>query len=68
MSPSKLVLAAVLGTALASPALAEPVKVGMLVTLSGPPAALGQQAEHGFRLALDQLGGTLGDREAQLIV
>ncbi len=68
MSPSKFVLAAVVGAALTLPAAAEPVKVGLLLTLSGPPAALGQQTEHGFRLALDQLGGTLGDREVELIV
>lgn len=54
---------AALGTA----AQAE-VKVGMIVTLSGPPAALGQQAVDGFQLALDTLGGTLGGEPAELIV
>ena len=44
------------------------VKVGMIVTLSGPPAALGQQAVDGFQLALDQLGGELGGEETTLIV
>ncbi|MEM6945710.1 MAG: ABC transporter substrate-binding protein [Pseudomonadota bacterium] len=46
----------------------EPVKVGMIVTLSGPPGALGKQAQDGFQLALDTLGGTLGGRPAELIV
>lgn len=44
------------------------IEVGMIVTLSGPPAALGQQAVDGFQLALDDLGGTLGGEPATLIV
>jgi len=61
---------AVLGTAVlnGAPAAAEPVKIGMVVTLSGPPAALGQQVVDGFNLALDELDGQLGDREIELIV
>ncbi len=68
MSPSKLLASTLVATALALPAAADPVKIGMLVTLSGPPAALGQQAEHGFRLALERLGGQLGDRDVELLV
>ena len=49
-------------------AMAEPVKVGMIVTLSGPPAALGRQARDGFMLAMDELEGKLGDMEAEVIV
>ena len=61
---------AVLGTAVfnGAPAAAEPVKIGMVVTLSGPPAALGQQVVDGFNLALDELDGQLGGREIELIV
>ncbi|WP_422027241.1 ABC transporter substrate-binding protein [Roseovarius sp.] len=44
------------------------IEVGMIVTLSGPPAALGQQAVDGFNLALDDLGGKLGGEDATLIV
>ncbi len=47
---------------------AEPVKVGMIVTLSGPPAALGKQSRDGFQLALDKLGGKLGGQETEFIV
>ena len=44
------------------------VKVGVLVTLSGPPAVLGQQARNGFQLAVKELGGKLGGRDAEIIV
>lgn len=53
----------------AAPALAaDTVKVGMIVTLSGPPGALGNQARDGFQLALDELGGKLGGLEAEFIL
>jgi branched-chain amino acid transport system substrate-binding protein len=47
---------------------AEKVKVGLLLTLSGPPAALGVQAKNGFELALKDLGGKLGGLEADVVV
>lgn len=51
------------------PALAqEKLKVGLMLTLSGPPASLGQQARNGFELALKDLGGKLGGREVELVV
>ncbi len=59
--------AAVLGL-MAGAVNAEPVKVGMIVTLSGPPAALGKQSRDGFQLALDKLGGKLGGQETEFIV
>ncbi|HZP78180.1 MAG TPA: ABC transporter substrate-binding protein [Pseudolabrys sp.] len=46
----------------------EKLKIGMLVSLSGPPAVLGQQARNGFNLAVKTLGGKLGGREAEIIV
>jgi branched-chain amino acid transport system substrate-binding protein len=49
-------------------ALAEDLKIGMVVTLSGPPAALGQQIVDGFQLALDQKDGMLGGRKVVLTV
>lgn len=51
-----------------STAMAEPVKVGMLITLSGPPAVLGKQLRDGFQLAMENLGGKLGGQETELII
>ena len=45
-----------------------PLTVGMLVTLSGPGAVLGQHARDGFELALKQRGGKLGGRDVNLVV
>ncbi|MEM6678241.1 MAG: ABC transporter substrate-binding protein [Pseudomonadota bacterium] len=61
-------LTAALALIAAAPVVAEPVKVGMIVTLSGPPGALGKQAVDGFTLALEDMGGKLGPVEAELIV
>ena len=44
------------------------LKVGILTTLSGPPAALGTQQRNGFQLAVKMLGGKLGGREAEIVV
>ncbi|MFV0386398.1 ABC transporter substrate-binding protein [Paracoccus sp. (in: a-proteobacteria)] len=60
--------AAALGLGAGTAALAEDIKIGLVVTLSGPPAALGQQIVDGFQLALDQNGGTLGGQPVELIV
>jgi branched-chain amino acid transport system substrate-binding protein len=46
----------------------EKLKIGMLTTLSGPPAALGQQQRNGFQLALKALGNKLGGREVELLI
>lgn len=47
---------------------AEPLKVGMLLTLSGPPAVLGKHIQEGFELFVEQNGGKLGGRDVELIV
>lgn len=47
---------------------ASAIKVGFITTLSGPGSALGLEARDGFQLALQQLGGRLGDLPATLIV
>ncbi|MCB5175763.1 MULTISPECIES: ABC transporter substrate-binding protein [Microvirga] len=61
-------IAAAFGLA-ASPALSqEKLKVGLLLTLSGPSAVLGQQARDGFQLAMKDLGNKLGGRDVEVIV
>ncbi len=57
-----------LGALSVSAAVADDIKIGMVVTLSGPPAALGQQIVDGFQLALEQNGGMLGGQPVNLIV
>ena len=65
---SLVAIAAVLA-AWASAAHAEDnLKVGIIATLSGPPAVLGQQLRNGFQLAVKDLGGKLGGREAEIFV
>lgn len=59
-----LALALSSGTALAQ----EKLKVGIMVTLSGPSAVLGGQARDGFNLAVKQLGGKLGGVDTEVIV
>ena len=44
------------------------LKVGVIATLSGPPAVIGQQLRNGFNLAVKTLGGKLGGREVEVIV
>jgi branched-chain amino acid transport system substrate-binding protein len=61
-------IALLLGTA-ANPALAqEKIKIGVILTLSGPAAALGQQVRDGFALAVKDLGGKIGGRDVDVVV
>ncbi|MDP2294873.1 MAG: ABC transporter substrate-binding protein [Pseudolabrys sp.] len=46
----------------------EKLKIGIVTTLSGPPAVLGQQLRNGFQLAVKDMGGKLGGREVELFV
>ncbi len=62
-------LAAALALGLgAGAAQAEQIDVGMMLTLSGPPAALGTHIRDGFQLALEERGGKLGGFDVNLIV
>ncbi len=55
-----LAATAVLLSVAAGPASAqEKIKIGVIVTLSGPPAALGAQVRDGFALAVKDLGGKM---------
>jgi branched-chain amino acid transport system substrate-binding protein len=46
----------------------EKLRIGVIATLSGPPAVLGQQLRNGFNLAVKTQGGKLGGRETEVIV
>lgn len=67
-------LRTLLATALAVTALSataqssEPVKIGLLSTLSGPGAGLGIDIRDGFQLAVKLGGGKLGGRPAEIII
>ena len=63
-------LAAVAASALAlgSAQAQDKVKVGIIVSLSGPPAVLGTQARNGFQLAVKTLGNKLGGRDVEVLV
>jgi branched-chain amino acid transport system substrate-binding protein len=64
------ILAGLAGLAFAAEGAAaqDKLKVGLIATLSGPPAVLGQQLRNGFGLAVKTLGGKLGGREVEAIV
>ena len=56
-------------TLAASTALAQqPVKIGMITTLSGPGGYLGQDIRDAFKLAIDLEGGKLGGVPVELMV
>jgi branched-chain amino acid transport system substrate-binding protein len=64
-----LAAAAMLLGTVATPALAqEKIKLGVIVTLSGPAAALGQQVRDGFALAVKDLGSKMGGRDVEVVV
>src|SRR5579883_2714465 len=64
----RLAASAVLFGLLAHPAAAqEKLKIGLVLTLSGPAAALGAQVRDGFNLAIKDLGGKMAGREVEVI-
>jgi len=66
----KTLLAAALAVAALSATAqsTEPVKIGLLSTLSGPGAGLGIDIRDGFQLAIKLGGGKLGGRPAEVII
>ena len=47
---------------------ADPVRIGMITTLSTKAGYLGEDSRDGFKLAIDQEGGTLGGVPVELLV
>jgi branched-chain amino acid transport system substrate-binding protein len=70
MMKSKLIVAvaAAFGLLTSGAHAQENLKVGLIATLSGPPAVLGQQMRNGFTLAVKTLGGKLGGRDVDVVV
>ena len=63
-----LVAASALLLAMNGASAQDKVRIGLIYTLSGPPAALGQQSKNGFELAVKHLGGKMGGKEVELFV
>ncbi len=61
-------IAALLAITASAAVAQEKLKIGLVLTLSGPAAALGQQVRDGFSLALKDLGGKMANREVELVV
>ena len=73
---TKLLASTVLAMGMTAPAFAQDVpasaddavlKIGLVYTLSGPPAALGVQARDGFMLAAEKIGD-IGGMKTEIIV
>jgi branched-chain amino acid transport system substrate-binding protein len=61
-------LVVALGVLAADASAQEKLKIGVIATLSGPPAVLGQQLRNGLQLAVKNMGGKLGGRDVEVIV
>jgi len=66
---TRLMTILALATASAAPAFSqEPVNIGLITTLSGPPGYLGEDMRDGFQLAIDREEGKLGGVPVELLV
>lgn len=54
------------GAAMAQTADDGKLKIGLMFTLSGPAAVLGEQGRDGFLLAVEKMGGKLGGLETEI--
>ncbi|MEO7399874.1 MAG: ABC transporter substrate-binding protein [Polaromonas sp.] len=69
MKLKKPLIALALAATLSSAAwAADPVKIGLVLPMSGPFASYGKQIEHGVKLYLATQGDTFGGRKVELIV
>jgi len=69
-SITKAAIGALMTTVLATSAFAadDKLKVGLMFTLSGPAAVLGEHGRDGFLQAVEKLGGKLGGMDTEIIV
>lgn len=60
----------VLAAGLVAPASAneDPVKIGFMATMSGPPGVLGKHLYDGFRLGLEKVGNEMGGRPVEVVL
>jgi branched-chain amino acid transport system substrate-binding protein len=65
---SLVAVAAALGLWTSAANAQDNLRVGVIATLSGPPAVIGQQLRNGFELAVKTLGGKLGGRDTEILV
>jgi branched-chain amino acid transport system substrate-binding protein len=63
-----MIAAGVLALTVQAASAQDKIKIGLIYTLSGPPAALGTQSKNGFELAIKELGGKMAGKEIELIV
>ncbi len=63
-----LIAFALTATVSAAAWAADPVKIGLVLPMSGPFASYGKQIEHGVKLYLATQGDTFGGRKIELIV
>lgn len=69
MNARRLIASTVAAACLTVPALAQdPVKIGVITTLSGPAGYLGQDVRDGLMLAAKMEGGTLGGVPVEFVV
>ncbi|MCQ8782096.1 ABC transporter substrate-binding protein [Mangrovibrevibacter kandeliae] len=62
-----LAATALAGSAHAQDKAGDTLKIGLMFTLSGPAAALGEQGRNGFMLAVDDMGGKLGGLPTDIV-
>jgi branched-chain amino acid transport system substrate-binding protein len=61
-------LAVLLGAMAGQASADDKIRVGVILTLSGPAAVLGQQARDGFALAVKDLGGKMAGKDVEVVV